>query len=93
MHTCADYMPNIDSSAKAPHKRQRADGEEGGGSDGSEDEGEGEGSAKKVPCICLTYELSSLMPCDLSRVSSCVSKPCRHYAQVLKFSELGQLID
>ena len=51
---CADYMPNIDSSAKAPHaifgkkKGQRDDGEEGGGSDGSEDEGEGEGSGKKV---------------------------------------------
>lgn len=58
MHTCADYMPNIDSSAKAPHpifgkkKRQRDDGEEGGGSDGSEDEGEGEGSGKKVP-MCM----------------------------------------
>ena len=51
-------MPNIDSSAKAPHpifgkkKRQRDDGEEGGGSDGSEDEGEGEGSGKKVP-MCM----------------------------------------
>ena len=51
-----DYMPNIDSSAKAPHpifgKKNKRSTSDGGsdGSDGSGDEGEGEGegSGKKV---------------------------------------------